>query len=170
MCVHTNKLTLLRDYMDWWITRYPTMKWMNFEEWAKERHPRVVEGTPEYYKSIATNCYYCGKEMKPGTATVDHFIPRFHGGNDDLTQNRYVICCQYCNSTKGALKPEKFLKVIGRALNTGRTVGAIEPKRLKKVYDNLSRVINEFEYKVKNPVYYKVCRKRKREILFKKAA
>jgi len=170
MCVHIQKLELLKEYMNWWIRCYPTMKDKDFEWWASQRTPELIEGTPEYYRMIATNCFYCGKEMKPNTATIDHFIPKAKGGSDDTTKNRFVICCNACNNAKAAMKPESFLKKIKIALNTGAQVGIIEQKRLKKVYDNLSKVINEFKMNIKNPVYYCVKRSNKKQALFKRAA
>lgn len=40
-------------------------------------------------------CQYCGQEAN----TVDHIIPRKHGGDDD-PQN-LVACCNKCNMAKG---------------------------------------------------------------------
>lgn len=168
MCIHTQKLEALRHYMNLWIDRYPRNVTMSFESYCAQYYPQMVEGTPEYFRRIATNCYYCNKEMRPGTATIDHFIPKSKGGGDNLYYNRYVICCKECNQAKAAMRPEMFLKQLRRVLIFGGTIGYIERKRLQRVFDNLSQVINEVGLKIQNPIYYRVCgTKRKPPLFFK---
>ena len=41
-------------------------------------------------------CRYCGQPA----STVDHIIPKAHGGTDD--RSNLVACCRSCNSVKGA--------------------------------------------------------------------
>lgn len=43
-------------------------------------------------------CQYCGKQLKPKTATIDHVVPRAKGG-----KNGYLNCvtaCKPCNNWK----------------------------------------------------------------------
>jgi hypothetical protein len=44
-------------------------------------------------------CHYCGDPLTPETSTVDHKVPRAHGGANDLTN--LVLACQPCNAEKG---------------------------------------------------------------------
>jgi 5-methylcytosine-specific restriction endonuclease McrA len=49
-------------------------------------------------------CQYCGKDGLASAenwhdSTVDHVLPRKHGGTDD--PHNLVTSCHYCNSIKG---------------------------------------------------------------------
>src|SRR5688572_8987337 len=46
-------------------------------------------------------CGYCGvRETNMGAKlTIDHFLPRVHGGEDSL--DNLVYCCHACNEFKG---------------------------------------------------------------------
>lgn len=44
-------------------------------------------------------CHYCSATVKPSSFTVDHIVPVFKGGTDDLSN--LVACCRRCNSKKG---------------------------------------------------------------------
>jgi len=46
-------------------------------------------------------CQYCGKQTR--TLTLDHIIPREHGGKD--TWENLVACCVRCNNLKGNKTP-----------------------------------------------------------------
>ena len=45
-------------------------------------------------------CCYCGKQLEPKDATVDHVIAVHNGGSDDLAN--LVMACRSCNSRKGS--------------------------------------------------------------------
>ena len=52
-------------------------------------------------------CQYCGRDGLESLdawhdSTVDHFVPRSHGGTDELSN--MVTCCGYCNAIKGNRK------------------------------------------------------------------
>ena len=46
-------------------------------------------------------CRYCRALGR----TIDHVVPRSHGGTDDL--DNLVTCCRWCNSRKWARTPEQ---------------------------------------------------------------
>jgi len=48
------------------------------------------------------SCQYCGKSS--GSMTVDHIIPKKHGGGDEW--KNLVTACLSCNSKKGNFTPE----------------------------------------------------------------
>ena len=63
-------------------------------------------------------CWYCGKQTKwatsarfigPDIFTVEHVIPQFHGGTDDL--ENLVPACKTCNSMKrtGSLQRLRYI-------------------------------------------------------------
>jgi 5-methylcytosine-specific restriction endonuclease McrA len=63
----------------------------------------------------AYTCRYCGYDMTLHFAyphlrvlTLDHVVPRDAGGNND--EQNLVTCCASCNSRKGNLSIEAFLR------------------------------------------------------------
>ena len=51
-------------------------------------------------------CWYCGEHIPRGETTLDHVIPRSHGGrkrNDNL-----VLACKRCNQLKAAMSLDEF--------------------------------------------------------------
>lgn len=44
-------------------------------------------------------CQYCDKALTVNNATIDHVLPRSHGGQ--TTFENTVISCHYCNNKKG---------------------------------------------------------------------
>lgn len=57
-------------------------------------------------------CWYCGKEIEfsryanQGTATLDHVIPRYSGGED--SEENLVAACHKCNNDKGCMSLAEF--------------------------------------------------------------
>jgi 5-methylcytosine-specific restriction endonuclease McrA len=48
-------------------------------------------------------CGYCGDKLSIAKFTVDHVVPRRHGGSNRLKNLR--TCCTYCNKIKGDAHP-----------------------------------------------------------------
>lgn len=60
-------------------------------------------------------CQYCGKRFEPQRLTLDHIIPRAHGGPN--TWDNLVACCEADNRKKGdQLLEECGMKLIRRPL------------------------------------------------------
>ncbi len=53
-------------------------------------------------------CGGCGVHFPKRNFTVDHIVPRAHGGTDHL-ENLWLLCGA-CNSSKGKRSQEQFLK------------------------------------------------------------
>lgn len=53
-------------------------------------------------------CIYCETKLTLENATADHVIPIAHGGNN--CQINIVVCCQPCNSERGTISFNKYLK------------------------------------------------------------
>jgi 5-methylcytosine-specific restriction endonuclease McrA len=49
-------------------------------------------------------CFFCGKPLKMGTLSIDHYLPRTAGGTDDVFN--LVASCKACNSVKLDQIPE----------------------------------------------------------------
>ena len=57
---------------------------------------------------LSSICGYCGKLMPMKERTNDHVIPRCAGGETET--HNIVICCQNCNTQKGATEINAFLE------------------------------------------------------------
>ena len=53
-------------------------------------------------------CGGCGEHFRKRNLTVDHIVPRAHGGTDHV-ENLWLLCAA-CNSSKGTRSQEQFLK------------------------------------------------------------
>lgn len=51
-------------------------------------------------------CRYCERELEWEEITVDHIVPKFRGGKDDI--ENLAIACQSCNSSKGIKTLDEF--------------------------------------------------------------
>ena len=45
-------------------------------------------------------CAACGRTLEYKKVTIEHFIPKYHGGTDD-ERNLFPLC-KYCNKSKGS--------------------------------------------------------------------
>jgi len=60
-------------------------------------------------------CGYCGADLDERNLTIDHKIPKCHGG--DHAQENLLACCRWCNTSKGRSHIEDFrLRMSARAL------------------------------------------------------
>lgn len=58
-------------------------------------------------------CQYCAKVFPPPDLTLDHIVPRSHGG--DSTWDNLVASCRACNNRKGSRSPEEAgMKLLKR--------------------------------------------------------
>ncbi len=78
-------------------------------------------------------CIYCGKS---GNLTIDHLLPRIHGGPD--TEKNIVWVCKSCNSKKGSKRLYEFFVSLKGLKGAKYGVPRIaEGKYLKFIYDTL---------------------------------
>ena len=45
-------------------------------------------------------CARCGKPIALEKVTIDHFVPKYHGGGND--ERNLLPLCKYCNKQKGS--------------------------------------------------------------------
>ena len=58
-------------------------------------------------------CQYCGKKEPAHKLSLDHVVPRSHGG--PTTWENIVCCCLRCNSRKGGRTPKQArMKLLSR--------------------------------------------------------
>lgn len=48
-------------------------------------------------------CFYCETPLSLRQATIDHFVPKFHGGDGSIRNK--VAACERCNTEKGSRMP-----------------------------------------------------------------
>lgn len=72
-----------------------------------------VRGVPTHVRFSRENvylrdqhlCQYCGRRFRPRELTLDHVVPRAHGGR--TTWRNVVAACVPCNRRKGGRTPEQ---------------------------------------------------------------
>lgn len=57
------------------------------------------------YARDRSRCQYCGKKFPSSELSLDHVVPRSHGGRTDWTN--IVCCCVKCNVRKGGRTPRE---------------------------------------------------------------
>lgn len=45
-------------------------------------------------------CAVCGRPLEYGKVTIEHYIPKYHGGTDD--ERNLLPLCKNCNKSKGS--------------------------------------------------------------------
>ena len=58
------------------------------------------------------HCFYCLRRLKPGARCLDHVAPQVRGG--DNSYRNLVSACGECNSRKGEMRAEDFLRWLYR--------------------------------------------------------
>ncbi|MDZ7679945.1 MAG: HNH endonuclease [Acidimicrobiales bacterium] len=74
---------------------------------AERRH---ADAEARHNRDRGTHCFYCGSAFsaEPGLdRTVDHRLPRSHGGTDALVN--MVFACRACNERKADRDEAEFL-------------------------------------------------------------
>ena len=61
-------------------------------------------------------CAYCGRPLEYKDMQVDHVIPLYNGGRDEL--DNMLPACRSCNHYKATLSLESFRKMVDRIPNT----------------------------------------------------
>ena len=85
-------------------------------------------------------CFYCGVELRPAFATLDHLVPRSKGGSDE--RQNLVLACRRCNRCKAADPPGVLMCLIHR-----KGLGCVRkeclPKRMLKPIGRLATMTDE---------------------------
>lgn len=58
------------------------------------------------------HCHWCGKKLSNRTATLDHLLPRAHGGGDHLAN--LVLACKPCNLRRGTKEIDAWVDELAR--------------------------------------------------------
>lgn len=80
---------------------FPMTEWELRILWSDETKCEL------YHARNEKLCVWCGKELEFDDATLDHVIPRAHGGRDHI--DNCAIACRKCNNVRGTLTPGQFL-------------------------------------------------------------
>jgi 5-methylcytosine-specific restriction endonuclease McrA len=65
-------------------------------------------------------CQYCGRKMSTSELSLDHVIPRSHGGT--TSWENLVCCCLECNVKKGGRTPEQaHMKLVHKPVRPNRS-------------------------------------------------
>lgn len=69
------------------------------------RRRRVEFSRHNVYRRDEYTCQYCGVRHAPARLSLDHVVPRAHGGRTEWTN--IVTACVECNAIKAARTPEQ---------------------------------------------------------------
>lgn len=64
------------------------------------------------YSNCNGKCKICGKQLSFKRSTIDHIVPLYHGGTDDL--KNLQIACKSCNKLKLNMMPQEFCVMLAR--------------------------------------------------------
>ncbi|WP_409228441.1 HNH endonuclease [Gudongella sp. SC589] len=94
------------------------------------------------YLRDGQRCFYCGKHLKPGQMTLDHYEPRSEGGSDDYFN--LVSCCRLCNKYKKNKIPvdkgKIHLELFHRAWKDKKVLWAVKGIGRNESEEILSRI------------------------------
>lgn len=77
------------------------LKSFKIRQKACTRHQAASYSRNVVFVRDGFRCCYCGTELTYKNATIDHVLPKFHGGG--TTWENCVTSCQPCNSQKSDL-------------------------------------------------------------------
>jgi 5-methylcytosine-specific restriction endonuclease McrA len=55
-------------------------------------------------------CFFCAKMLSKAEASVEHLVPKAHGGNDHI--DNLVACCTALNSFFGSMTPKEKIRAV----------------------------------------------------------
>lgn len=137
-----------------WVDLYPYK--YTFSEWLHNYHQRDIPGTKEWYMYVSTHCFYCNTKFPkvhlsgdPQRKSIDHYHPKSKGGTE-----RYVICCNLCNSKKSDQEPNKLVSEITRCVLRGRTMWGFHAKKLELIAKQIQVITHDLLFNTGPRVYY----------------
>lgn len=99
--IFDGKVDVLAEYDDWDVhspaQTYKVPAVVRLTHYTKIK-PEVCYNRYNLYLRDEFACQYCGERFTYNTLTVDHVIPRRHGGR--TTWSNCVAACQACNAEK----------------------------------------------------------------------
>lgn len=98
-----DKVDIIESYDNWKINS-PSMSMhvpatVITKDFYRPKH-NVCFNRPNLAMRDEFKCQYCGNEHKYDNLTIDHVIPRSHGGRTHW--ENCVIACKRCNNNKGS--------------------------------------------------------------------
>lgn len=97
----------------------------------------------EVFKRDSFTCRYCGKKPPEVTLEVDHIIPVFEGGKDDI--NNLITSCFNCNRGKGKTP----LDILPNSISDNLSIIKEQQKQTKQYYKYLGEIAQQKESDIK---------------------
>jgi len=163
------RLKALGEYMNEWVDSWPEKPSKSFRRWVYHRYPAIIPGTFAWFRSIATNCFYCNERMvapkpnnenqtDPKLATIDHWYPKSKGGTEKV-----VVCCAECNGKKSDTDPVELRKKIFKAVVKGANMWGYDLRKLVRIGEQIEAITNDILYNTGPRVYFiQAIKKRKK--------
>jgi len=93
------------DYITWGSgkIKYPSV--LKLKRYVKIDYFMAQFSRNALIKRDKHSCQYCAKKLLPFEITIDHILPRSHGGNTSFIN--CVVSCRTCNNKKADRTPEQ---------------------------------------------------------------
>lgn len=75
------------------------------------------------YRERRPNCHWCLKHLTEKRATLDHVLPKSHGGT--LRRDNIELSCKACNNLRGDMDYDEFAAVMANSKARRRNEHAI---------------------------------------------
>ena len=103
--VFQEKVRVVHEYEDWEVSS-PSVTWkvpavVMCSEYVKWNRMVKYNRTNILLRDLFT-CQLCGSKPPASLLTLDHVLPRIHGGKTNWTN--IVTACKHCNHSKGSNK------------------------------------------------------------------
>ena len=113
---YQGKVRVIEEYEDWIINPGPSQTWdpwnvpsiVMCSEFVKWNRQVKYNRTNVLLRDLFT-CQLCGSKPPASQLTLDHVVPRVHGGKTNWTN--IIAACKKCNHSKGSnkkIKPKKM--------------------------------------------------------------
>ena len=99
------------DTIDWGNSKLNLPSVLRLKNQIKRNYIIVNFSRKSLIKRDKSTCQYCNRLLTASQITIDHIIPKSHGGGTNFTN--CVICCESCNFRKANHTPEQVgMKLI----------------------------------------------------------
>jgi len=146
------RLRLLHAYICWRVDQWPK-RVINFEKWFVQHHAKLIPGTIDHARYVATHCFYCNEKLvidsKLRNPTWDHHHPKSEGHTE-----KHVICCFDCNNRKANIMPEVLMSKLSSAIAYNKEIWGYSGKKLKFIHGQFEKIFRDQVNGTGPTIYY----------------
>jgi len=94
--------------------RRAASRWSTYQAGAKERGLEFLIHPRDFNQLIDSDCYYCGCPAPPKLQGIDRYDNAIGYDNPFFKNGNCVPCCRRCNTMKGTMHGDVFIRHIAR--------------------------------------------------------